>query len=332
MKFTEADQENMAIFPPYLPGYTDPKFDRFMNYGSGAFLILTSILALFFNAVVFYVNVTQQRISSTRALFLIVASSDFLYTLVRGPYVTYNLINPNIQPSVQNAPPTVIQYIVTRVGWDVASISICAIFCISILRFIKLAFPVWATAHSKATVIIAVVPTVFTLLYIVEVEVELAVQMSQSKLLWSNTSQSVILNQILNPLLLIRGWLVPLPLPSALSIILALATIIKLSRDQLQSWQIKRYSMVTILLLAVGNIIWTAQWAVEYTIWDDYVFNETTGSFKSVAFGVFFFFVIVPSVIALYNPLVLCLRSSKIRAVLGNMARRRTLGNLQTWN
>ena len=87
----------MAIFPPYDANYTDPTFDSFMNYGCGTLLLLTSILALFFNAVVFYVNVTQERISSTRVLYLIVASSDFLYTLSTGQGDTYYFLNPNVK-------------------------------------------------------------------------------------------------------------------------------------------------------------------------------------------------------------------------------------------
>ena len=176
----------MAIFPPFAANYTDPTFDRVMNYGCGALLILTSILALFFNAVVFYVNVTQDRIGPTRALFLILASSDFLYTVVRVPYTTYNLINPNVQPRVKNAKPTTIQYVVTIGGYAVYT-SVWVLFSISILRFIKLGCPVWATAHSKATVLIAVVPMVVQLLYVMFT----ALEPMKSETMWSNTAQGV---------------------------------------------------------------------------------------------------------------------------------------------
>ena len=159
----------MAIFPPYEANYTDPTFDSFMNYGCGTLLILTSILAHFFNSVVFYVNVKHERISTTRVLFLIVASSDFLYTLSSGLFVTYYFLNPNVE-----AEHTTIGNIVTSIGLVSIYTSISAVFGISIFRFIKLGFPLWATVYSKATVVIAVVPTVVTLLYVVATEVVLA--------------------------------------------------------------------------------------------------------------------------------------------------------------
>ena len=176
----------------------------------------------------------------------------------------------------------------------------------------------WATAHSKATVVIAVVPTVLILLCIASMEVDLAMvfKMSRSKMFWSNTEQNVILSPVIyDPLINISGLIARLP--AFLSIFLALATIAKLSRNQ---QQIRRgYSMVTILLLAVGNLAWTLRWLVEITVGEKYVSNKTVGSVKSAAFLVFFSFVMEPSVIALYNPLVLCVRSSEIRAVLRNL-------------
>ena len=304
----------MAIYPPYAPNYTDPAFDSLMNYGSGAFLTLTSMLALFFNAVVFYVNKTKERMGSTTVLFLILSSSDFLYTFIRVPPIIYNLINPNVLPTVKNEPPTKIEHITSRFGFDAAFISICAIFCLSIMRYIKLGYPMWATAHGTATVVIAAVPMVITALNIAIMELGAAFGVFTP--FWSNTAQDLFLDG--NPLIF-DLWLILLP--TSLSLILALATIAKLSYDQEQNTQLKRYGMRTILLLSGGNIAWAAQWAAMETLGVKYMFNKTTGSVKSDAVIVFFLMVFLPSLIALYNPVVLCTRSSKMRAVLKNMFR-----------
>ena len=307
----------MAIFPPDAPNYTDPTFDHIMNYGSGTLLIPISLLSRFLNAVVFHVNLTQQKFGTATALFLVLALSDFLYTLVRVPYVTYYLLNPRAPPSVRNVQPITVQNLVAGVGSLTAYTSICAIFGISIMRFIKLGYPLWAISHRTATQVIAVVPMVVTVLYSVAIELALLCKAFKKKV-WSNTAQDVLLGY--DKLLLIRMWTVLAP--TALSFFLALATVAKLYRDQQQSSQVNQYSMVTILLLSVGNITWSAQWSVTAALGENYFFNKTTRSIKGPAFLIFVFYVIMPSVIALYNPLVLCVRTSKMRATLRNLFRK----------
>ena len=310
----------MAIFPPECPNYTDPTFDSVMNYGSGAVLIPVAVLSLFFNAVVFHVNLTHQRMGTATFLFLVLASSDFIYTLVRVPYVTYNLVNPHVLPGVANSKPSVLQRLAGGGGCLAAYTSICAIFGISIMRFIKLGYPLWAVSHRTATQVMAVVPMVVTVLY--SVALELAQICDAFNSTWSNTAQDVLGfngGRGYDVLILTKMWTVLAP--AVLSFFLALATIAKLYRDQQQSSQINRYSMVTILLLSVGNITWTTQWSVTAALGEAYFFNKTTSSIKGSACLIFIFYVMMPSVTALYNPLVLCIRTSKMRAALRNITR-----------
>lgn len=206
------------------------------------------MLSLFFNAVVFHVNLTQQEMGTATFLFLVLASSDFLYTIVRVPYVTYNLVNPHVLPRVTNSSPNVLQRLAGGGGCLAAYTSICAIFGISIMRFIKLGYPLWAVSHRTATQVMAVVPMVVTVLYSAALELAQICDAFNSS--WSNTAQDVLLGY--DALILIKMWTVLAP--AVLSFFLALATTAKLYRDQQQSSQINRYSMVTILLLSVGNI------------------------------------------------------------------------------
>ena len=306
----------MAIFPPDEPDYTDPTFDNLMNYASGGLLIPICILSLFFNALVFHVNLTQQKMGVATSLFLILALSDFLYSVIRTPYVTYNLINPSVKAGVKNEKPNVTQNIVAGLGNLSAYTSICAIFGISIMRFIKLGFPLWAASNQTTTRVLAVVPMVVTVVYSVVLEI-MTVCNVFTGYQWTNTAQDVLLGY--NSLLLIKMWTVLTP--AALSFVLALATIGKLYWDQQQRSEINKYSMVTILLLSVGNIVWTMQWLVTVVIGEKYFFNETTSSIKGAACLIFIFYVFMPCLIALYNPVVLCVRTSKMRAALREIMR-----------
>ena len=96
----------MAIFPPECPNYTDPTFDSVMNYGSGAVLIPVAVLSLFFNVVVFHVNLTQQRMGTATFLFLVLASSDFIYTLVGVPLspTTWSIHMSSLELQIRNPP------------------------------------------------------------------------------------------------------------------------------------------------------------------------------------------------------------------------------------
>jgi hypothetical protein len=298
----------MAIFPPDAPNYTDPVFDNVMNYGSGTLLIPVFFLALFLNALVFHVKYTEQKLSIVTALFLVLATSDFLYTLVKVPYIIFNLLNPDIAAEVKSGKPTIVQNIVAGVGCLAAYVSICAIFGISIMRFIKLGYPVWATSHKTATRVIALVPMVITILYSAVLEIAM-LSKAFDAYIWSNTAQDILLGY--NMLLFIRIWTVLAP--TALSFLLGIATIAKIYRDQQLSSHV-RYSMVTILFLSAGNVSWTIQWSVTAALGEKYFFNKTTDSIKGPAFMVFFSYVIMPSLIALYNPLVLCVRTAKMRS------------------
>ena len=318
----------MAIFPPDTCGYNDTTFDSLMNYVSGGLLIPFCILALFFNALVFHVNFTQQKMGVSTALFLVLALSDFLYTLVRTPYVTFILINPNIKPSVPNKVPTLKQNIVAGLSNLAVSTSICAIFGISIMRFIKLGFPLWAASNRTKTRAVAVVPMMVTVIYSVSLEIMSVCNVFKGYK-WTNTGQDVLFGTTYK-YLLIKMWTVLTP--AALSFVFALATIGKLHWDHRGS-EINRYSMVTILLLSVGNIAWMMQWLVTAVHGLDYFFSPkvTKGPPKLIAFLMFTLYVMMPCLTALYNPVILCIRTSKMRAALGDILRYIRSGILRWW-
>ena len=301
----------MAIFPPHAANYTDPVYDAWMNYGNGSLLILISIVALFLNAIVFHANVTQLRPGTVSGCFMVLSASDFLYTLIRPPYIIYNLINPNVSSEeVNEKPPKPGREVVSSGAANMLCyISISVIFGISILRFVKLGYPLWAASHRVAVQVIALVSMAITALFSAALEVALLSGCFEGYR-WTSTAEDVIARY--KSLMILKLWTVFVP--AALSLILALATIIKLRNHQ--SSEMNKYSMVTILLLSVGNMPWIAQWIATAALGEAYFFNETKGSIKGQSFVLFFFYAMMPSLVALYNPLILCIRSSKMRATL----------------
>lgn len=317
----------MAIFPPDEPNYTDPVFDNFMNYGNGTFLIFITLASLFLNAIVFHVNLTQQQPGTSTTLFLVLAASDFLYSFIKPPYITYNLINPNVAPRVRNTEPSVIQDLVAGVTTVAAYTSICGIYGISIMRFIKLGYPLWAVSHRTIVRVIALVPMGITVFYSVGVEIAIVCG-SLPTYIWTNTAQDVVLGY-LNYFLLVKMWTVFIP--AVLSLLLALATILKLSCVD-QSDSSTRYSMVTIILLAISNVAWIVQWSVTAAMGADFFYNTTTSSVKCASFFIFFLYVMMPSIVALYNPMILCLRTTKMRNAISNIAKGRRRGDYHRIN
>ena len=299
----------MAIFPPDEPSYNDPVYDAWMNYGNGALLIPISIVSLFLNAIVFHANVAQQRPGAATVCFMVLSASDFLYTLIRPPYIIFNLINPNVLSGEKNEKPSLLRLVVSGAGSMLCYISICAIFGISIIRFVKLGYPLWAVSHRVTVQMIALVSMVITVMYSAALEVALICGCFPNYI-WTTTAEDVFMGY--HWLLFLKMWTVLAP--AALSLVLALATIIKLREHQ--SSETNRYSMVTILLLSVGNMNWIAQWIATAALGQAYFFNETKGSIKGQSFLLFFFYAMMPSLIALYNPLIVCIRSFKMRATL----------------
>lgn len=307
--------QGMAIFPPSVPNYTDQLFDNFMNYGYGFLLVPIALLALFFNGFVFRMCFNQ--LNTSHVILLVLSGSDFLFTAVRAPSVAYTLLNPNVKALVPNRKPNVSQSVPSALACIAAYTSISATFGLSIMRFIRLCYPTWAVAHGKTVKILALAPMVMTIMYSFAVEIFLLLHNPWFEVFWSNTLQDIIPDndKFLHRFLYIKTCTVLIPV--TLSCILTIATAVKLyisSQDQ-QSSPAHRYGMVTILLLSFGNILWTCQW-FSVLLGRDYIYYDPEGSVKVTGSLLFTFYVMVPNVIALYNPMVLSLRSNRMRVCL----------------
>ena len=287
----------MAVFPPFYINYTDPAFDSMMNYGCGISLILIFILSVLFNILAFHVVYTRQELSSTKVLFLILILSDLTYSFIKEPFVINNLLNPSVLADEPLIKATTLQMVVSEISWFAVHVSINSIFGITIIRFVRLVFPWWSIAHKTTSVLLGVVPMVLLQAYIVVLPV---ITLTQDKYIWDPSQQDLLGNNFM------LYW-PPVFIPAGLSLIFSVATITKLRAANQMSATSKRGS-VTLILLSVGNLSWIVE-----AVWTAYTNRMEP---KAQAFSHFMALVMIPSFLALYNPLVLCTRTTRIREML----------------
>ena len=292
----------MAVFPPFYLNYSDPAFDSMMNYGCGISLIFIFILSVLLNILAFHVVYTRQKLSPTKVLFLILILSDLTYSFIKEPFVINNLLNPTVLAHEPFIKATTLQMVVSEVSWFAVHVSINSIFGITIIRFVSLVFPWWSIAHKTTSVLLGVFPMLVIAGYSLGVEVLI---LTRERYMWDPTKQDLTLDNfaLYMPLVFI---------PAGLSLILSVVTITKLRAANHMSDTSKRGS-VTLILLSVGNLSWIVE-----ALWTAYTDRMQP---KARAFSDFMKYVMIPSFLALYNPLVLCTRKSQVR----EMVRRLTL-------
>ena len=288
----------MAIFPPFYPNYTDKAFDSLMNNGCGTILVLIFAFSVLLNIVAFYEIYTQQQFGIAKVLFMILILSDLVYSLVKDPYVVNSLLNPQIKADVPDTNATTTQMLVSELSWVAVHVSINSIFGLSILRFVSLAFPWWSIANTTARVLLVAFPMSVCAAYGIMVEILI---MYHDRYRWSSTSQDLELD---NFSLYVMP---PVFIPAGLSLVFTVAVIIKL-RVTLNYSVTVRHGTVTLLILSLGNLTWMVD-----AVWS--AFTERMDP-KAEAFSNFMAYVMIPSIMALYNPLVLFYRKTQKRQPL----------------
>ena len=287
----------MAVFPPFYINYTDPVFDSAMNYGCGISLIIIFILSVFLNILAFYTVYTQQELSSTKVLFLFMILSDLIYSLVKDPFVINDLLNPRVLARVPLIKATTLQMVVSEISWLAVHASINSIFGITILRFVRLVFPWWSIAHKTASIILAIVPMLVIAGYSIVVEVLI---LTHERYMWDPSKQDILLDNF-------ALYMPPVFIPAGLSLIFSVATLTKLRAADQMSDTYNRGS-VTLILLSVGNLSWIVE-----ALWTAYTDRMHP---KAEVFSDFMAYVMIPSFLAFYNPLVLCTRKSQVREMI----------------
>ena len=291
--FFPATKVLMAIFPPFYPNYTDKAFDSLMNNGCGTILVLIFAFSVLLNIVAFYEIYTQQQFGIAKVLFLILILSDLVYSLVKDPYVVNSLLNPQIKAYVPDTNATTTQILVSVSSWVAVHMSINSIFGLSILRFVSLQFPWWSIANTTARVILVVFPMSVCAAYGILGEVWIIYD--TKKYTWRSTSQNLELTSL--PL-----YLPPVFIPAGLSLVFTVGLMMKLP-SSLENSATVRHVTVTLLFLSLGNLTWMVE-----AVWS--ACTEKLRP-KTEAFSHFMANVMIPSIMALYNPLVLFYRKTQ---------------------
>lgn len=103
-------------------------------------------------------------------------------------------------------------------------------------------------------------------------------------------------------------------IPSALSLVLSVITVIIVFKSSVITDETKR-GMVTILFLVIGNLAWIFEWVLNLVV-SGTVLNISdpgVGSIKLTSTLNFTAHTMIPCIIAFYNPFILCIRNTQIR-------------------
>lgn len=305
-------------------GMTNPETNAFMhnatlsdsivNYSCGVILILTILVSLPLNSVIFYANSKQK--SSVSTMFQILSLSDIFLTVCRTPYSAYCLLKFT-QDDLWVRNPSFFRYLASGVGWVSAYCSTSTVLAIAIVRYAKIGYPLQSIRYNRIMNIAVAFLICLTVLWAIFFEV-IDKFLIDPGAAWFSVTQTIIsihsVSETMFAAVYRNSKYVYFMILLALSIIFTIATVIQVLLNTDNMTGLVKRSMTTIVLLIIGNCVWLILIIVEQS----FHINQRDGYFfhYECYYLVFYATVMGPSLLTAYNPLILCLRSNAVKNII----------------
>ena len=203
-----------------------------------------------------------------------------------------------------------------------SSMFLTLILCV--VRYVKIRFPFWSMSHD--TCLARGVAMVISFDFIWNLSASLYTNFSPNKHYWASATQSILdvppdgADIVYIRTILLIG---PFFFKIGLSVVFSLLTLIHLKTDGGRVSDIKKRSIMMILMLNVGNMVWCV---VSLTVQSVTKFRNapvnSAGNWKYQFYYLQFVeSVLMQSLLVAYNPLVICVRNLGIRRMVREMVR-----------
>ena len=305
-------------------GHNGTSTDVIMNYFFGTLLLISSPISLLLNPIVFLYSY-KQKLTLVSGLFLILSATDFIFSF-RSISTTYNLLKPELEP-LFDPHPSLYQRFQATLGYTIGYSSMFVTMTMCIVRYVKIKAPFWAMSNKRIVTSVALTAIAIDLIYCLTVGILTCCFLSDT---WFSVMQGLIKrndeDETESAVASYLTIMVPFYIKIGFSVLFSLLTVIHLRSDQGQSLpEMKRRSVVTIVLLNVGNLLWFLSGVVSNVVtessdweWD---FDADDHWCYEFFYLTFFESVIAQCLLAAYNPLIFCVRNSGLKAMLGNFYR-----------
>ena len=297
------------------------QLDMAFNVIFGTLLSLSFPISFLLNPLVFYYNylMFRKKPGISPALFLLLSLLDFILTLIGSVSTAYNLFKPHQDP-LYDYQPTTLQRVLsfTRYIVGYTSIFITAVLCA--VRYITIRKPFWAISHR--CLINSVVTVSISIDFIWSLVIATLGNFIHANVWFSVDQQMIRVNdhKIEYGFLFYSAITVPFYLKIGISVILSVLTVFQLSAERNQNIpEVKRRSIKMIGLLNTGNVLWFMLCIIGGILTKS---NKFTFGFCDENARYWHFYisfvdaVLAQCLIAAYNPLVICTRSTGIKAML----------------
>ena len=296
--------------------------DTAVTYTYSTILLLSTLIALLLNPIVLLYN-SLQRPSLVTRLFQLLALIDTVF-LLRPVNALYNLLKPQLDPSFIPH-PSLGRRLVCTATYLAGFSSMCLTLTLCVVRYVKIRFPLWAMSRDQYItwgVVLGV-----SLDFIWNLSASVYTNFSNNNQVWASATQSVIditssgTDTTFIRLLLVIG---PFFFKIGLSVVFSLLTLVYLRSDNIHHVSdIKRRSVVMILVLNLGNMVWCV---VSIVVQGVTRFQNTPHPQTENWRYWYYYFqfveaVLMQSVLVAYNPLVICCRNTGIRRMLRDVVR-----------
>ena len=299
--------------------------DTGLTYTYSSLLIISVLAALLLNPVVLLYN-TMQPTKLVTTLFQLLALIDTIF-LIRPVNALYNLLKPQQDP-IYIRDPSLGRKMVCVITYVTGFSSMFLTLTLCVVRYVMIRFPFWCRSH-EPWVRWAVVFGI-TVDFLWNLSASLYTNFSPDTHYWASATQSVLAepangkNVAYIRVLLIIG---PFFFKIGLSVVFSLLTLVYLRTDDgLQVSPVKKRSIVTILLLNLGNIVWCVVSLFVQSI--TRFQNAPVDPVQNPDWKYWFYYlqfvesILMQSALVAYNPLVICSRNTGIRRMLEDLVKK----------
>ena len=302
-------------------GHNGTATDLAMNYFYGIVLSISIPISLLLNPLVFYYN-CQQKLTIASGLFLVLSALDFLFSF-RSFMTVYNLLKSELDP-LYDPHPTMYQRFQGLMGYTIGYTSMFVTMVMCVVRYTQIIAPFWSLSNLRLIVSVAITAICIDMTYSITVGLV-------GSFVTGDTYFSIIQGMITTETRSASSTVVttyftimiPFFIKVGCSVVFSLLTIMHLRTVQGQLLSdMKRRSIVTILLLNAGNAVWLSTSLLGNILtnssgWGWGFVDDDDDAWNYHMFYLWFFdFVMAQCVLAAYNPLIICLRNSNIRSLI----------------
>ena len=298
--------------------------DATFNYIFGAVLAGAIPISFLLNPLMFYYNykMFKQQHSIVPALFQLLSVLDFLFT-TRSINTAYNLMKPDQDPLFDPS-PTTYQRLQSFFAYIEAYTSMFVTMVLCVVRYAKIRAPLWALGNRSTLTGIVVVAIFVDLTWTISVSVmgsfiRGTIWFSPLQGIMITVDDSKVKKQLCDQYY--ANIVAPFYIKVGLSLLFSILTVIHLRSAMGKSLpEIKRRSIIMIVLLNTGNMFWFVLCVASNIITErnHYAFGLNVDTDWSYWYFYISFSsaIMAPALLAAYNPLLFCSRTTGIRTMI----------------